>query len=335
MSSPALGCAQNADGSLKPAEEIEWSFSRDSSPVLEFAPAQPQQPAQTGKAPKVKFNHVRRPITNAIHKATPKRRQLTNEVRLMILDYWHANRKKNPKFKQTQCAAHFSNRFPNLKQSTISKLIKDEDKIRASVASNPALRAYKHVEPKLKFPELDKALAIWVNNAVDSGLTVNGPTIRAQAREFAQQLNIDEGNLKLSNGWLDSAKDRMNLHQIVRHGEAASISPEAVALARSETQQVLKGYALRDIYNMDETGLFYSMAPDRTLASRQLSGVKADKVRITVALCTNADGSDIRTPLFIGHSRKPKCCKGRTPGQLGFYYFHNKSAWMMSSIFQV
>ena len=37
MSSPSLGCTQNADGSLKPAEEIEWSHSRDSSPVLEQA----------------------------------------------------------------------------------------------------------------------------------------------------------------------------------------------------------------------------------------------------------------------------------------------------------
>ena len=27
MSSPSLGCAWNADGSLKPTEEIEWSYS--------------------------------------------------------------------------------------------------------------------------------------------------------------------------------------------------------------------------------------------------------------------------------------------------------------------
>ena len=184
-------------------------------------------------------------------------------------------------------------------------MLSREDEIRASVIRKPALLAYKHIAPKPKFPELDEALAIWVNNAVDSGLTVNGPTIQAQAREFAQQLDIGNDKLKLSNGWLDLAKDRMNLKQVVRHGEAASISPKAVALAHSEIQEMLDGFELCDVYNMDETGLFYSMAPDQTLASHQLSSVKADKVRITVALCTNADGSDIHTPLFIGHSKKP------------------------------
>ena len=95
----------------------------------------------------------------------------------MILDFWHEQRKQDPKFKQSQCATHFHDKFPNLKQSTISKLLNQEDKICASVANNLALHAYKHVDPKLKFPELDKALAIWVDWAIDSGLTVNGPTI--------------------------------------------------------------------------------------------------------------------------------------------------------------
>jgi hypothetical protein len=156
-----------------------------------------------------------------------------------------------------------------------------------------------------------------------------------QAREFAKQLNISKDKLKFSNGWLGSAKDRMNLRQVVRHGEAAAVSSDAVALARAEAQKAVTGYELCDIYNMDETGLFFCMPPDRTLASQQLSGIKANKTRITVALCTNADGSDIRKPLFIGHSKKPQCFKGKTAEQLGLYYFHNSSAWMMTSIFQM
>ena len=111
--------------------------------------------------------------------------------------------------------------------------------------------------------------------------------------------------------------------------------PESVALACSKIQQLLQGYELCDIYNMDEMGLFYSMAPDWTLASHQISGVKADKVCITAALCTNVDGTNIWQPLFIGHSKKPRCCKEKTPRELEFYYFHNKTAWMMTSIFQV
>lgn len=178
-------------------------------------------------------------------------------------------------------------------------------------------------------------MAIWVDNAITSGLTVNGPTICVQARNFAQQMEIKEDKLKFSNGWLDSFKDRTNLRAVTQHSEAASISTKAVALARAEAQTEIVGYALRDIYNMDKMCLFYRMLPDRTLASRQLSGLKAEKTRITVALCTNADGSDIHKPLFIGTSRQPHCFKGRMAAQLGLYYFHNPSAWMMTSIFQM
>ena len=60
---------------------------------------------------------------------------------------------------------------------------------------------------------------------------------------------------------------------------------------------------------MDETGLFYRMSPDRTIAARQIGGLKKDKTRITIALCANADGSEKRELFFIAHSQKPRCFK--------------------------
>jgi hypothetical protein len=49
-----------------------------------------------------------------------------------------------------------------------------------------------------------------------------------------------------------------------RHGEAASSSAETVEQERKRIRELIKesGYGLRDIYNMDETGLFYGYAPD-------------------------------------------------------------------------
>ena len=123
MLSPSLGCAQNVDRSLKPTKKIEWSHSQDSSPVLEFTP-KAQKLTEAGKVTTKKFNHIWCAITNAVNcKAMPDCCQLTNEDQLMIPDFWHEQRKQDPKFKQSQCAAHFYDKFPNLKQSTISKLL--------------------------------------------------------------------------------------------------------------------------------------------------------------------------------------------------------------------
>ena len=49
-------------------------------------------------------------------------------------------------------------------------------------------------------------------------------------------------------------------------------------------------YDLEDVKNMDETGLFYNLAPDKTIARRQIEGMKKNKIRLSVALTANATG---------------------------------------------
>ena len=68
-----------------------------------------------------------------------------------------------------------------------------------------------------------------------------------------------DDRLKLSNGWLTWFKDRNGLREWKQHGEAASANDETVEQEQKWIQNLIKEgqYQLRDIYNMDETGLFY------------------------------------------------------------------------------
>ncbi|RAW28578.1 hypothetical protein PC110_g15044, partial [Phytophthora cactorum] len=75
-------------------------------------------------------------------------------------------------------------------------------------------------------------------------------------------------------------------------------------------------------------------APDKTIASRQIQGSKKSKVRVTVALTCNADGSDMREPFIIGHAMKPRCFEKKSGADLGFYYRSNNKALMASVIFR-
>ena len=47
-----------------------------------------------------------------------------------------------------------------------------------------------------------------------------------------------------------------------------------------------------DVYNMDETGLFYRSLPDKSLTVKgeQCNGGKHAKDRITIVLCANMAG---------------------------------------------
>ena len=69
-------------------------------------------------------------------------------------------------------------------------------------------------------------------------------------------------------------------------------------------------YEPRDIYNADETGLFFNVFPDRTLAYKGESchGGKISKDRLTVLLRVNTDGSDKKVPIVIGKSQVLQEC---------------------------
>jgi len=63
----------------------------------------------------------------------------------------------------------------------------------------------------------------------------------------------------------------------------------------------LKEYSPVDIYNVDETALFYKLMPNKTLEFKgnKCFGGRSSKARIT-ALCTNSTGTDKQKPLIIG-----------------------------------
>ncbi|UYV75131.1 hypothetical protein LAZ67_12002593, partial [Cordylochernes scorpioides] len=129
----------------------------------------------------------------------------------------------------------------------------------------------------------------------------------------------------------------MDISQRWLCGEGASISPAIIDEHLTNLNSILanSGYDPANIYNADETGLFFHLIPDRTLAHKDEScrGVKRMKQRITVLLCCNSTGTDKRRLLIIGKSAKPRCFRNFSPH---FYciYTSNSKAWMTSSIFQ-
>jgi hypothetical protein len=75
---------------------------------------------------------------------------------------------------------------------------------------------------------------------------------------------------------------------------------------------IIEQYAPQDIFNMDETALFYNAQPKRTLdiKGERCHGGKAYKDRVTMLLCCNADCSEKLRPLVVGKFEKPRCMKG-------------------------
>ena len=96
------------------------------------------------------------------------------------------------------------------------------------------------------------------------------------------------------------------------------------------------GYRLEEIFNADETGLFFRALPSRSLTVKgdDCRGGKKSKDRISVLLACSAVGEKL-TPFVIGHSARPRCFKGLASTLcLPVTYFSNKKAWMTGDLFQ-
>ena len=107
----------------------------------------------------------------------------------------------------------------------------------------------------------------------------------------------------------------------------------------------------RDIFNMDETSLFYGyapvsavpnlrlsltnrIAPDRGLSDRTQSGAKGNKSGLTYTLTANVDGFEKLPPFIIGKAARPSAFDKRSGAQLGFCYQNNAKAWMTTQLYQ-
>ena len=117
-------------------------------------------------------------------------------------------------------------------------------------------------------------------------------------------------------------------------GESASVPQDVVDEWLSETlPKILKGYTPKDVFNADETGLFWHLLPDKTFSFKgdKCHGGKKSKERLSLLLCTNMDGSEKLPLLAIGKFAKPRCFKG--VNSLPLDYKANKKAWVVSDLF--
>ena len=117
-----------------------------------------------------------------------------------------------------------------------------------------------------------------------------------------------------------------------KSGEKADVD---IAVVEDWKENFLEGYNPCDIFNMDETALFFRTTEDKTLHQKgqECSGGKKAKMRLTISLCTNMFG-DKETPLVIWKSLNHCCFKRVNKKTLAAEYHANKKAWMTSGIFE-
>ena len=228
-------------------------------------------------------------------------------------------------------------------KSTISTILKNKDQLKASEVAKGSSVLSKQRPQVLE--EVEKLLLIFINEKQLSGDSLSEDAICAKAKILYEDIKKDpiivpEGfDFKASRGWFEKFKKRSGIHSVVRHGEAASSDKAAADKYKVEFKQCVNAeqYVPQQVFNMDETGLFWKKMPRRTYITREeksMSGHKPTKDRLTLLLCGNASGDFKVKPLLIYHSENPRAFKANNviKGRLPIIWRSNKKAWLTSQI---
>jgi hypothetical protein len=135
--------------------------------------------------------------------------------------------------------------------------LSQSDKWKAIINTEDSVKTFRH--KAVKFPLLDQAMNLWVENVTAGGVILTDLLIKEKAKIFAQALNIQENELVFSNGWLYKFKQRNNIRRYRIHGESGSAPLTSLPEERTKLQQLLSRFTLDRIYNIDETVSLFSL----------------------------------------------------------------------------
>ena len=180
-----------------------------------------------------------------------------------------AYKEANQKFTQDAIAEHFSRKWEvKIARRTVGNILERRSEWTAIECHN--LKAKRARKPK--FAVLEEALAMWFTIMQAKKAIVTDSILIEKGKQYAEKLNCE--HFSPSGGWLSRFKSRHSISLRNLHGEAASVNVSAVATARMTLREALSEHNPADIYNIDETGLFYGMPPSKSLSQRPQHGTK-------------------------------------------------------------
>ncbi|KAM9048601.1 tigger transposable element-derived protein 1-like [Megaptera novaeangliae] len=266
------------------------------------------------------------------HSAKRDRKSITLHVKLEVLRRFEEGEKL------TQIA-----RALGLATSTVASIRVNKDKIRAnSQAATPVSATQLTRCRGVLMGRMERLLSLWIEEQRRQNLPVSTLLIQDKARRLFAQLQREQGSgaqaetFGASNGWFARFKVR---HNVLLTGEPAVADAQAAARYPPVLRTVLDEgcYSPRQVFNVDETGLFWKRLPERMLLALEGTagpGPKASKDHLTLLLGGNAAGDFKLKPLLVYPSENPRALRGCSKASLPVVWRSNRNDWLTPSIFQ-
>ena len=209
--------------------------------------------------------------------------------------------------KSGQVCQMFTDRYPHLYQSTPYRYARKLEYLTKEYETAIYNGIIRNRVPFCS--KLNNAMLEWLNDPiVQSRVIITYAEAAAVAKEIADQLGIPDTNrVNFSKGWLRRLFIKAGMKFRVFHGEAGKVAKELVDKERARLHDIFielrKTYADDEIWNFDETGIFFKAVPNNGITKKSRSGLAKYKDRVTFGLACNLAG-ETRDPLIISNAAR-------------------------------
>lgn len=244
--------------------------------------------------------------------------------------------------KATQCSVA---KLFGISRRTVQYVLANKELINKVIVAGVS-GARCHLKVDQKFEDVNEATYKWFTEMREKHgeIPISESIICGKAIKFANMLKIT--GFKASKGWLRCWKERNSLKvyavsnlcfytSVQVCGERRDVPLGDVEQFLQNLPLILSEYDSKNVFNADETALYYKCLPGRTLefSHNSASGGKVCKERLTLLLGCSMSGEKL-PPLVIGKHKSPRCFRGIDCKHLPCEYKHSRNAWMTTTIFQ-
>lgn len=253
-----------------------------------------------------------------------KHQTLTLKIKMEIL------RKVDSGLKVTDIAKSYK-----VPRPTIYSIIKNRGKIETFVKTADSVTGSRQTTRCGEYKQMEEALYLWFIQERRRNTPITADIFKQKALYFYENI-YKKTDFRASDGWLTKFKTRYGIRLLTVTGEQVSSDHAAVSPFIERFRQTIVELGLCDeqVYNADESGLFYKLLPKKSYvhqAEASAPGRKLLKNRITFMPCANAAGTHKLKLLVLGKSKNPRAFKNMP--RLPVCYKNQKRAWVTREIF--